>query len=237
MQFRLIEIDGPDRRLVELPDRSINCWWFCPDFEDMSLPKLPTFCCNYSLNPGLLATDGIGNFDGIFPCICESHPNPGKVKKVLLVTQVLLMISLLRINNEELINIEIQRFIFTFSEPLCESAIWNIGILVTKVCRDPSRFSLMIGLKVIFSWSVVKHFPCMSWSWRKKVDLPDCAGPKRSKETPLPLAYSPPRPDLKPVICRLSCYINKGRFALFACFINSLIEWMDEWIRSHFNPF
>ena len=51
----------------------------------MSLPKLPTFCCNYSLNPGLLATDGIGNFDGIFPCICESHPNPGKVKNIVAV--------------------------------------------------------------------------------------------------------------------------------------------------------
>ena len=89
----------------------------------MYLPKIPILSCIDSPSPGLLASDGIGNFDGIFPCICESHPNPGKVKKVLLVTQVLLMISLLRINNEELINIEIQRFIFTFSEPLCESAI------------------------------------------------------------------------------------------------------------------
>ena len=51
----------------------------------MYLPKLPILSCIDSPSPGLLATDGIGNFDGIFPCICESHPNPGKVKNIVAV--------------------------------------------------------------------------------------------------------------------------------------------------------
>ena len=110
----------------------------------------------------------------------------------------------------------------------------------------------MIGLKVIFSWSVVKHFPCMSWSWRKKVDLPDCAGPKRSKETLLPWDSlpPPPRPDL-PLICRLS-YRNENSFnglskstfcqiglpMVFENHRKSLIQHCERSeLRLHFDPF